>query len=346
MVLTRATDNRLKAFFTGGEIRYGRDAVSGQRLSIARPGSDLRGGDPAAPRRVRIAAPDGRWTGDVVGPVIRDLGVALAMRPEPATVRMVLNAQMGKAGAPLDGKDLHIGDFEWGILPPAAPLTTAALTMAGMAMAFSREGSGRVALSFIGEGGSSLGEWHEAINLCAARRLPAVFCIENNQTALSTPRRRADRRPRVRRQGDRLRHSGHHDRRHRSRCDCRGIRLGGRAGARRAGSDADRDRVDAHVRPRPPRRHAVSRPRSAAVVGLPAARRARLRGPRAVRILGRPRSAVAPMPRGWSAPGSSRPGISSGSSGTPRRSWSAKLARWWRRPGPIRRWPASRRVRE
>jgi 2-oxoisovalerate dehydrogenase E1 component len=44
-----------------------------------------------------------------------------------------------------------------------------------------------VAVSFIGEGGSSLGEWHEAINLCAARRLPAIFCLENNQTALSTP---------------------------------------------------------------------------------------------------------------------------------------------------------------
>ena len=100
---------------------------------------------------------------------------------------MVLNAQMGKAGAPLEGKDLHIGDFSNGILPPAAPLTTATLTIAGMAMAFWRDGSGRVALSFIGEGGSSLGEWHEAINLCAARRLPAIFCVENNQTALSTP---------------------------------------------------------------------------------------------------------------------------------------------------------------
>ena len=54
-------------------------------------------------------------------------------------------------------------------------------------MAFWRDGSGRVAVSFIGEGGSSLGEWHEAINLCAARRLPAIFCVENNQTALSTP---------------------------------------------------------------------------------------------------------------------------------------------------------------
>ena len=42
-------------------------------------------------------------------------------------------------------------------------------------------------MSFIGEGGSSLGEWHEAINMCAARKLPVIFCLQNNQTALSTP---------------------------------------------------------------------------------------------------------------------------------------------------------------
>jgi 2-oxoisovalerate dehydrogenase E1 component len=42
-------------------------------------------------------------------------------------------------------------------------------------------------VSFIGDGGSSLGEWHEAINVCAARKLPAIFCVENNQAALSTP---------------------------------------------------------------------------------------------------------------------------------------------------------------
>jgi 2-oxoisovalerate dehydrogenase E1 component len=94
---------------------------------------------------------------------------------------------MGKVGPPLGGKDLHIGDFEWGILPPAAPLTTSTLTIAGMALAFDRDGSGRVAVSFIGEGGSSLGEWHEAINACAVQRLPAIFCVENNQVALSTP---------------------------------------------------------------------------------------------------------------------------------------------------------------
>jgi 2-oxoisovalerate dehydrogenase E1 component len=109
------------------------------------------------------------------------------MRPDAETVRMVLSAQMAKAGPPMNGKDLHIGDFDFGILPAAAPLAIGTLAIAGMAMAFARERSGRVGLSFIGEGASSLGEWHEAINLCAARRLPAVFCVENNQTALSTP---------------------------------------------------------------------------------------------------------------------------------------------------------------
>ena len=185
MVLTRATDNRLKTLFTGGEVRYGDGAFQGKGFrslgqeAIYAAGIRLRRGEGYSQA--------GAWTGDVIAPMIRDLGVALAMRPAPETVRMVLSAQMGKAGPPMDGKDLHVGDIELGIFPPSAPLATSALTMAGMAMAFAREASGRVALAFIGEGGTSLGEWHEAINLCAARRLPAVFCVQNNQTALSTP---------------------------------------------------------------------------------------------------------------------------------------------------------------
>jgi 2-oxoisovalerate dehydrogenase E1 component len=122
--------------------------------------------------------------------VIRDLGVALAMRPGEGAgemVRQALSAQMAKAGPPMDGKDFHIGDLGWGVLPATAPLSIGSLAIAGMAMSFWLRKSGRVAVSFIGEGGSSLGEWHEAINLCAARRLPAIFCVENNQTALSTP---------------------------------------------------------------------------------------------------------------------------------------------------------------
>jgi 2-oxoisovalerate dehydrogenase E1 component len=186
MVLTRAVDNRLKQLFASGEVRHqgvpfqGKGFRSLGQEAIYAAGIRLRRG--AAWRDE-----SGAWLGDVVGPIIRDLGIALAMRSDAEAVRTVLNAQAAKAGPPMDGKDLHIGDMRWGILPAAAPLGISTLTVAGLAMAFMREGSGRVALSFIGDGGSSLGEWHEAINLCAARRLPAVFCIENNQTALSTP---------------------------------------------------------------------------------------------------------------------------------------------------------------
>jgi len=185
MLLTRATDNRLKVFFGSGEVRYG--AASFQGKGFRSLGQEAIYAAAIRLRRGARYRGDAGWTGDVVAPLIRDLGAALAMRPEIETVRMVLSGQMAKAGPPMDGRDLHIGDFEWGILPATAPLAISTLTAAGMAMAFQRDGSGRVALAFIGEGGSSLGEWHEAINLAAARKLPAVFCVQNNQTALSTP---------------------------------------------------------------------------------------------------------------------------------------------------------------
>jgi 2-oxoisovalerate dehydrogenase E1 component len=186
MILTRAVDNRLKAFFNSSEVRHGNTPFQGK-------GFRSLGQEAIYAASVRLKRgpdfrdADGTWRGDVVAPIIRDLGAALAMRPTAETVRMVLNGQMGKAGLPMDGRDLHIGDFSWGILPAAAPLAVSSLTAAGLGLAFARTNAGRVAVSFIGEGGSSLGEWHEAINMCAARRLPVIFCLENNQTALSTP---------------------------------------------------------------------------------------------------------------------------------------------------------------
>jgi 2-oxoisovalerate dehydrogenase E1 component len=185
MLITRATDNRLKAFFTNGEVRYGEAVFQGKGFRSL--GQEAIYGAAIRLRRGNTYRDGSEWRGDVVAPLIRDLGVTIAMRPEAETIRRVFSAQMGKAGPPMNGKDLHIGDMLYGIWPAIAPLGTGPVTIAGLAFAFAREQSGRVALSFIGEGGSSLGEWHEAINLCAVRKLPAVFALENNQTALSTP---------------------------------------------------------------------------------------------------------------------------------------------------------------
>jgi 2-oxoisovalerate dehydrogenase E1 component len=186
MILTRAIDNRLKTFFARGEVKYGTASFQGKGFrslgqeAIYASAIRLR-------RGASFRSADGAWAGDVISPMIRDLGAVVAMRPGPETVRMVLSAQMGKAGPPMDGRDLHVGDFAWGIYPPAAPLTVPTLSMAGMGLAFAQTRSERVAVSYIGDGATSLGEWHEAINLCAVRRLPVIFCVQNNQTALSTP---------------------------------------------------------------------------------------------------------------------------------------------------------------
>ena len=193
LILTRAVDNKLKQLFLSSEMRYGDKGFQGKGFrslgqeAISALALRLRRGK-------AFSNADGSWSGDVVGPLIRDLGVSLAFAvdgfddgDDDAGLAMCLNAQVGKSGAPNDGKDLHLGMADRGIFMVAAPLSVATCTMTGAALGFQRQGQDRVAFSFIGEGGSSLGEWHESINLAAVRKLPIVFCVENNQTALSTP---------------------------------------------------------------------------------------------------------------------------------------------------------------
>ena len=54
-------------------------------------------------------------------------------------------------------------------------------------MAFQMRGEARCALTFFGDGATSRGDWHEAMNWAAVDRLPVIFVLENNQLAYSTP---------------------------------------------------------------------------------------------------------------------------------------------------------------
>jgi 2-oxoisovalerate dehydrogenase E1 component len=196
IILTRAVDNKMKQLFLSSEMTWGDRGFQGKgfrslgqeaiyaaalRLRRGRAYEITGGGSVGA-----------HWNGDVIGPLIRDLGVTLAFVDDVEGdgidgVEMCLNAQVGKSGLPHDGRDLHLGYPQRGVLMVAAPLTIATGTVTGAALAFARTGQDRVAVSFIGEGGSSLGEWHESVNLAAVQKLPVIFCLENNQTALSTP---------------------------------------------------------------------------------------------------------------------------------------------------------------
>lgn len=175
MVLTRVVDNTLKRLFMTGEISYQGKGFQGK---------GFRSLGQEAIYAAALALERGHQK-DVIAPLIRDLGLVLAFTNHD--VISAINAQVAKEGLPLHGKDLHMGALQQGVLPPAAPLAIATCTLVGMAWASLLKGEKRVFVSCIGEGGTSLGEWHEAINLAAVRHLPMIFCIQNNQTALSTP---------------------------------------------------------------------------------------------------------------------------------------------------------------
>ena len=85
------------------------------------------------------------------------------------------------------GRDLHVGCFHRGILPPTAPLPIASVTMTGMALSAWKQNLDRFHVACIGEGSSSSGEWWEALNFASTRGLPITYILQNNQIALDTP---------------------------------------------------------------------------------------------------------------------------------------------------------------
>ncbi len=63
------------------------------------------------------------------------------------------------------------------ISPGACPIGSQSPHAAGIAMAFKVRGEARCAVCFIGDGGTSQGAFHEAVNLAGAQRLPVVYVI-------------------------------------------------------------------------------------------------------------------------------------------------------------------------
>lgn len=72
--------------------------------------------------------------------------------------------------------------------PPAIPIATQTLHAAGAATAFAVRREPRVAVSVLGDGATSKGDFYEAMNVAGVWRLPVVFVINNNQWAISVPR--------------------------------------------------------------------------------------------------------------------------------------------------------------
>lgn len=84
-------------------------------------------------------------------------------------------------------RSFHFGAKDYNIVGMISHLGPQLSLAAGVALAHKLRGEGNVSLAFTGEGGTSQGEFHEALNVAAVWELPVIFVIENNGYGLSTP---------------------------------------------------------------------------------------------------------------------------------------------------------------
>ena len=124
--------------------------------------------------------------GDIVGPLIRNMGVVLVMGYSP---RDVMTQYMARGTSPSGGKDcnLHFGRPERGVISPISMLGALIPVMAGIALAGRLQKKDLVTMTWIGDGGTSTGAFHEGLNFAAVQKLPLVVIAENNGWAYSTP---------------------------------------------------------------------------------------------------------------------------------------------------------------
>jgi TPP-dependent pyruvate/acetoin dehydrogenase alpha subunit len=167
MVLTRAVEDRMVSMYRSGDLLgslytgHWHEAISVGTASALRQD-------------------------DFLAPIHRDLGAHLWRGLDPA---QVMASFMGKATSPTHGRDgtLHYGRLDLNIYNLPSHIPDNYPVAIGAAFAFQYRSEDRVSLAYCGDGSTSEGNFHESLNIAAVMKLPAIFIIENNQYAYSTP---------------------------------------------------------------------------------------------------------------------------------------------------------------
>jgi len=123
---------------------------------------------------------------DVIGPMIRNVGAMLVRGYRP---RDVFLQYLARQDGPTGGRDAntHFGDLALGVIAPISMLGELVPVLAGVALAAKLRQEKRVALTYVGDGATSTGQFHEGLNFAAVQKLPLIVIVENNGWAYSTP---------------------------------------------------------------------------------------------------------------------------------------------------------------
>lgn len=171
MLLARVLDEKFASLYRAGKIHGGVFLGRGQEALSVACGLALR-------------------PGDVFAPLIRDAAGRLAFGE---TVLEAVRTYLGSPLGPMRARDgnVHRGRPRDGLLPMISHLGAMISVVNGMLFARRFKGiSGTVGLASLGDGGTSTGAFHEALNQAAVERLPLVLVVANNQYAYSTPNER------------------------------------------------------------------------------------------------------------------------------------------------------------
>lgn len=174
MLLARMLEEKLAILYRGGKITGGVFLGKGQEALSASLGMALTKGTEAQ-------------RADYFSPLIRDQAGRLAFgEPLIDVVRTYMGSRLG----PMRGRDgnVHRGRPREGHFAMISHLGAMISVVCGALIARRARGeSGMVGATCLGEGGTSTGSFHEAMNLAAVEKLPLVMVVANNQYAYSTP---------------------------------------------------------------------------------------------------------------------------------------------------------------
>ena len=168
MLLARMLDDKCAGLYRAGKIHGGVFIGRGQEALSVSIGLSLK-------------------KSDVFAPLIRDTAGRLAFgEPVVDAVRTYLGSVLG----PMRGRDgnVHRGRPKEGYLPMVSHLGAMISVVNGILFARRMKGVlGTVGAACVGDGASSTGSFHEALNQAAVEKLPLVLVLANNQYAYSTP---------------------------------------------------------------------------------------------------------------------------------------------------------------
>jgi TPP-dependent pyruvate/acetoin dehydrogenase alpha subunit len=167
MRLTRALEERTRTLFLQGRVVGGVYTAQGHEATTVGAVMTLRDGDCIVPQH-------------------RDLGMHLVRGTSP---RSIMCQWLARGNSPTLGRDgqLHIGDMHRGIVPMISLLGDSLPVACGVALTMKMRKRPQVVLASCGDGATSTGAFHEAMNFASVQHLPLVLVIENNAYAYSTP---------------------------------------------------------------------------------------------------------------------------------------------------------------